>query len=410
MKESFKIKDYWLLNHPDDHSSGTEWEESKWTIHEGDTWYLLSGPKLMSSWAHGVYKRFCQITFRTSDLSIEKVFTNETMISQGSEFTQSEAEKFAERVKEDWEKMRNGEDSSKTFVFVMRNPTQKFLSGLIQDTISNYYEDPWISHFSNPANKEFKEDFNRLMFEKGHSLDLIEEFMNSDTNVDAWKLDRKFLQIYKDALMIPIEWYFESPTPAWRTHMNMDIFILHKILFHSQHSKNRNFNNKMVRIVDMDKECVGTVLNKLSGKEEKYNYNRLPDGSEYGLAPDRVSGKPAQAGEHNIRGKLMKFLIFEGIFAEEKYLNKIKFLLSGREYCWFEIMNKLYPWHMYDKTLGIEKKPFSAYKDTYGITDWENFTNRGREPEDYVEADMYDAQTYTHFYNFFYGDIEKFLK
>ena len=405
MKDSFKIKDYWLERQGSDHIKSESWEESRWTIHEGDTWYLINGPKLMSSWAHGAHKRFCEISFRTSDLSIDQVHTNEKMLAQGSEFTQPEAEKFAKRVTADWEKLRNGENSSKTFVFVMRNPTQKFLSGLIQDTISNFYEDPWRAHFSNPENKEFKEDFNRLMFEKGHSLDLIEEFMNSDSNVDAWSLDRKFLGIYKDALMIPIEWYFESPIPAWRTHMNMDIFILHKILFHSQHSKNRNFNNQMVRIVDMDKECVGTVLNKLSGKEEKYNY-----GGEYGLDSGRVIGKPAQAEEFNIRGKLMKSLIFEGIFDKEEYLNKIKFLLSGREYCWFEIMNKLYPWHMYDKALGIEKKPFSAYKDTYGITDWENFTNRGRKPEDYVEADMYDAETYTHFYNYFYGDLDKFLK
>ena len=73
-------------------------------------------------------------------------------------------------------------------------------------------------------------------------------------------------------------------------------------------------------------------------------------------------------------------------------------------------MNKIYPWHMYDKALGIEKKPFSAYKDTYGITDWENFRNRGRDADNKIEVDMYDAYTYTHFYNFFYGDIEKFLK
>ena len=422
MKDSFKIKNYWLERQGDSATKLESWEESKWTIHEGDTWYLLSGPKLMSSWAHGAHRRFCEIYFKTSDLTISDISTNETMLSQHSEFTQSEAEKFAERVREDWEKMRNGLEPSKTFVFVMRNPTQKFLSGLIQDTISNFYEDPFNNHFGNPKNKEFKEDFNRLMFEKGHSLDLIEEFMNSEIHIDSWTLDRKFLKIYKDALMIPVEWYFDIQTPQWRTHMNMDMFILHKMIFHSQHSKNRNFNNQKIRIVDMDKECVGTVLNKLSGIEKKYDYNRLPDGGEYGDR-DRIHddddkhdvfnpehGKPGIAQDYNIRGQLMKYLVFEGIFENEDYLAKIAFLISGREYCWFELMNKIYPWHMYDKALGIEKKPFSAYKDKYGITDWENFRNRGREPEDYIKVDMYDAYTYTHFYNFFYGDVERFLK
>ena len=151
MKDSFKIKDYWLERQGDSATKLESWEESKWTIHEGDTWYLLSGPKLMSSWAHGAHRRFCEIYFKTSDLTISDISTNETMLSQHSEFTQSEAEKFAERVREDWEKMRNGLEPSKTFVFVMRNPTQKFLSGLIQDTISNFYEDPFNNHFGNDS-------------------------------------------------------------------------------------------------------------------------------------------------------------------------------------------------------------------------------------------------------------------
>ena len=80
MKDSFKIKDYWLERHGSDHIKSESWEESRWTIHEGDTWYLINGPKLMSSWAHGAHKRFCEISFRTSDLSIDQVHTNEKML------------------------------------------------------------------------------------------------------------------------------------------------------------------------------------------------------------------------------------------------------------------------------------------------------------------------------------------
>ena len=123
MKDSFKIKDYWLERHGSDHIKSESWEESRWTIHEGDTWYLINGPKLMSSWAHGAHKRFCEISFRTSDLSIDQVHTNEKMLAQGSEFTQPEAEKFAKRVTADWEKLRNGENSSKKLAEIIAGAT-----------------------------------------------------------------------------------------------------------------------------------------------------------------------------------------------------------------------------------------------------------------------------------------------
>ena len=395
MKDSFKIKDYYLDTNR--HEATIEsWEYSDWTIHEESNFYLVCGPKLMSSWAHGKFRKFSNIKFQTSDLSIFNIQSDDVL--------------HKKTIMDDWEKIRIGENSSKPFIFIMRNPTQKLLSGLIQDTVFNYYpnDGTFKDHFDNPQHKEFKEDYKKLMVSKGYSESLIEEFMNSNIYTDAYLIEEKYLRIYQDTLMIPVDWYFDCGTPSWRTHMNMDIFILHKMMFHADHSKCRRFNTNMIRIVDMDKECVGTVINKLNGKEKRYNYKEVAEGVERGnrdsgnSSDEFLYGKPGYLKDHNIKTKLMKFSIFEKIFGNDEYLSKIKFLNSGREYCWFELMNKLYPLHMYDKALGIEKKPFSAYKDTYGITEYENLKG--------VEVDMYDATTYTHFHKYFHCDLQSFIK
>jgi hypothetical protein len=320
---------------------------SSWEVSLYDNFCIFNLPKLASSllrgWNSTNNNLLCEafVTFNTD--------TGKIIESQCKEGI-GDGNKHLETLVNMWNKQFDGAPSEYKFIFLMRNPTHKFISGIMEDTFVRTYG---LSTF-NECLTEFSTlylNWKHNMIELGHSKTMLDEFKNDNVPINCkTSIKEKYLDIYRDTILMPFKEYIKSNT-YHQPHTSIDIFFLHSLVLKST---KRTFSNSAIRIFDLDKENILQLLKELIGSV--VDDQSKVDKDHY-LHPDAT----------NTRGDLPRLIFYEYIIHNTEVLNHIKKLVRLDEYCWFELINKLYPNHLYEKVMSDTISPYNHYKKRYYI-------------------------------------------
>lgn len=320
---------------------------SSWEVSLYDNFCIFNLPKLASSllqgWNSCNNNLLCEafVTFNTDTGKIIKSNTKDGI---------GDSNKHLETFTNIWNKQFDGEPSEYKFIFLMRNPTHKFISGIMEDTFVRTYGGESNLPTFNESLTKFSTlylNWKHNMIELGHSKTMLDEFKNDNVPINCkTSIKEKYLDIYRDTILMPFKEYIKSNT-YHQPHTSIDIFFLHSLVLKST---KRTFSNSAIRIFDLDKENILQLLKELIG-------------SDVGIQELAA----ADTDGTNKRGDLPRLIFYEYIIHNTEVLNYIKKLVRLDEYCWFELINKMYPKHLYEKVMSDTISPYNHYKKRYYI-------------------------------------------
>ena len=320
---------------------------SSWEVSLYDNFCIFNLPKLASSllqgWNSCNNNLLCEafVTFNTDTGKIIKSNTKDGI---------GDSNKHLETFTNIWNKQFDGEPSEYKFIFLMRNPTHKFISGIMEDTFVRTYGGESNLPTFNESLTKFSTlylNWKHNMIELGHSKTMLDEFKNDNVPINCkTSIKEKYLDIYRDTILMPFKEYIKSNT-YHQPHTSIDIFFLHSLVLKST---KRTFSNSAIRIFDLDKENILQLLKELIGSDVCIQE----------LAAADTDGT-------NKRGDLPRLIFYEYIIHNTEVLNYIKKLVRLDEYCWFELINKMYPKHLYEKVMSDTISPYNHYKKRYYI-------------------------------------------
>ena len=302
-------------------------------IFESKKFYLQTTAKTASSWCNNKFGEPNNITFKINTLkgypdAIEK--------------DDSEQTKYVK----DWNSLMNGKSCKKDFVFLIRNPLEKVVTGFIQDVI--------LSEINESSPKSLL--FQKYLLDLGYSQYEVTSFCNHYNPLFHTQRDRgKNFQTFPDVanfgpdnIYLPIFYtMIESLVDHWCTNiprvinevnqghkMSNLLFVLKLLTFPPP-----NVDISKIHIMDINRQNIGESLNM------KY-------------------GMKIKTGKMHAREPMFKHMVF-GAF--KKHIELLSAFLSTELTIYSEIINKLYPSENY---INGKKLPVGVFNtEDYCIND-----------------------------------------
>lgn len=247
-------------------------------FYEYENFYIFSQPKVASSWLHNLY-----YDDRTKE-NTQSFYLNQLT------FEIQESTHLPNSFLENWKKFVNDEEIEKDFVFLMRDPITKTITGLLQDVIYDklnlIIQD--IKNYQNLKSDEIDELYNF------HVNQPFEEWWRNPTFEINNKIE-KILSILVDKIIQDIFNDVQTILKIRDGHSSTNYFFLHRLL------KNLKKNQSKIKIIDIEKENIFDYL--------KQTYN-LSKSNEFKNSVNKTA-------------PIIKKLIFESI-----YKNRQQFFLS----------------------------------------------------------------------------------
>lgn len=244
--------------------------------------YILTLPKVASSWLFDLSHTYPEIMdinskddFNASTLTINQKNLNILHLDEVTSYKIDDIEK-------DWSKLISGNnDLSRNFIFLLRNPVNKFVSGLMQDVLYGAPDDnnidpldvtkhKFLDYFVDYSNKEYLEKFislnNQYQIGNPHWWTADGEYWDNDFVEDVvnYWIDKKLDKFFRDGLNVMH--YKEG-------HKESNIYLYHKLLFNSKINRNN------IKILDIDTENlydyiithydIQSIISDVSYKEER---------------------------------------------------------------------------------------------------------------------------------------------
>jgi len=300
-------------------------------IFESKKFYLQTTAKTASSWCNNKFGEPNNITFKINTLkgypdAIEK--------------DDSEQTKYVK----DWNSLMNGKSCKKDFVFLIRNPLEKVVTGFIQDVI--------LSEINESSPKSLL--FQKYLLDLGYSQYEVTSFCNYYNPLFHTHRGKNF-QTFPDVasfgpdnIYLPIFYtMIESLVDHWCTniprvinevnqgHKMSNLLLVLKLLTFPP----PNVDISKIHIMDINRQNIGESLNM------KY-------------------GMKIKTGKMHAREPMFKHMVF-GAF--KKHIELLSAFLSTELTIYSEIINKLYPSENYIKG---KKLPVGVFNtEDYCIND-----------------------------------------
>ena len=239
--------------------------------------YVLTLPKIASSWLFELFKHNPQLR----DIPTDKIHLNDANQISINQLTLTTNSFDINCISydiidfcKDWEKLLKGISFDMEFVFLMRNPIDKFIVGFMQDELFKNFQ------IDSPIIIELLEKYknkNELdIFYKFHK----EEFLKYN-NSEWWHTPN--LELPNDVYNV-LSYLIKNILQNWMSdiknitqyrtgHKNTNLFLYYKLLFNSKIDKTK------IKILDIDYENIFKYLNKKYELEldteydQKYNPN-----------------------------------------------------------------------------------------------------------------------------------------
>lgn len=285
--------------------------------------YIITLPKIASSWVSDLTSTYPEIL----DINLNKEFYGSVLrINQINldvkKYDEVSSYNF-DNVQQDWYKLINGNsDISRNFLFLLRNPVNKFISGTMQDVLYenkevpeadplNINSDEFLKYFVDYPNKNYVEkvkEYDKIFRrDSPHWWTIDGDYWNYSALIDVidYWIKQKLSNFFSSGFNFR-EYKSE--------HKLSNIYLYHKILFNSNIDKNK------IKILDIEKENIYDYL------INQYNLSDTISNTSY-------------KDPRNATGKVFKKLIIENI---KNYSSIIEIVLREDILMYIDIYKKLY--------------------------------------------------------------------
>lgn len=285
--------------------------------------YIITLPKIASSWVSDITSTYPEILdidlnkeFYGSILGFNQINLDITPSNEVSSYN-------FDTVQHDWYKLINGNNEiSRNFLFLLRNPVNKFISGTMQDVLYENKEDPETDPL-NINSDEFLKYF--VDYPNKNYLEKVKEYdkIFRTTSPHWWTIDGDYWN-YRPLIDVIDYWIKQKLSNFFSLGFNVreyksdhklsNIYLYHKILFNSNIDKNK------IKILDIEKENIYDYL------INQYNLSEIISDTSY-------------KEPRNGTGKVFKKLIIKNI---KDYLNTIQIVLKEDIFMYIDIYKKIY--------------------------------------------------------------------
>jgi hypothetical protein len=290
-------------------------------IYITDKFYYCCNPKVASSWA---YKMFGKGEYK--GLEHRDSFDIATMQLNRRNDIDYIKDELVQELYRDWESLLNGKSCRKDWVFVIRNPIEKMITGYIQDV------------FLKQTNREALDNpiFLKHIKSIGYNKAEIDAFIhyyevtadNRFPNVQSFGTNNEFMPMYYDIVKSMVDMWAEDTTRVINEinydHKESNLMFILKLLTFPPNG----FDSSKIRVIDIDRQNLGATLKNL-----------------YGL-------QNIDTSKQHARELGFKFLVFKSF---KEHFPLIYSMLAHEALIYVEIINKLYPHEMYKLNINEHK-------------------------------------------------------
>lgn len=308
--------------------------------------WILTKEKIASTWLkthfnyEWVYVKFNQ---QTLEIEIEEYENQDNKIINLDSYNE-----ISQKFKKEWNLFRNNLESEKKFMFLIRNPIHKFISGWIQDNIirkvnSGFLEQEQKRLYNFFSNTQV-DNFIQYIRDTIEKEDLLGPRYFPDVN----EIPLIHKDIYEEFILPSDGSFFKQNTNSLfidmtTGHVEQDLFMIWNILFKNPY----NLNLNKIKILDIDIENLESVL---------INDYNLPINKKNTF--------------YHTRGTYLKNKTY-------RYMTKYHRIINGifnlQLFLWFEIISKIYPQELNNDISKL--KSFESYKEKYYISKESDFFN-----------------------------------
>lgn len=271
--------------------------------------YLLTIPKIASSWVYQLYEYHPE--FRDNggyDINMDNNNVDLHQLTLAIN-PNNDTSKDVFQFYNDWNKLLKGNTPDIDFIFLMRNPVEKLISGVMQDIILNKLSQENI--FDNITN-----------YRNIHNLNEFKKFNydNIQNNEREWWFNPNLIwsEIVSDVMSHIINnmidnWMsdVENLSQLKNGHKTINLFLYYKILFNSKLDLNK------IKILDIDSENLYKYLTNTYSIEINKNLDE----------------------KINLSASFIKNLVKKSL---RKYENILSVLLETDSLLYCDLHNKLY--------------------------------------------------------------------
>ena len=316
---------------------------SRYIVFNHNDCWILTKEKIASSWLKAQFEFTyieLQINPHTLDVEYIKLPHHDLHVSD------EQFSKLKEKFFNDWNNFINGSEEN-NFIFLIRNPVNKFMTGWVQDRIIAKLNTAFIETEKERLSAYFSvgEVDNFLKFSLEQS-NIRNEATPQRIFPEIESLPEIFKDIYEEFCFPRNPVLLEEnakqliENTITTGHTSQTLYILWKFLFKSKYTK--------LHVIDIDLEDLEYVL------LNKFN---LP-----------ISPKP---NDKYVRLEYMRNKTYRYLSNQYVVINAF---LETELFFWFEIISKIYPKSMYDaEKLPMGIKEMSEYKKRYFIPEHFNF-------------------------------------
>lgn len=221
------------------------------------SFYIFSLPKIASSWLYQFFKKINGYDFSSELFDANVVNIDENTLTLSVNQNDNITSFIPKDILNDWNSEKSGIVTNKDFIFLIRNPIDKFFGGFMQDVIlPKFHHDRNRYLLDSPENLEIIKNYSNK-----HHLNQFIEYNRTASIINSnWFLNLNNRPSFvHDVISYLIDSYvdkfFSNPNNIkhYRTdHKTSNLFLCYKLLFNS------NFNK--IKIIDIDIEDINSVL------------------------------------------------------------------------------------------------------------------------------------------------------
>jgi hypothetical protein len=258
---------------------------------------------------------------------------------------------YQQKFESDWNNLISNNNKSTNFIFLLRNPINKFVTGWVQDSIMRKVNDDYLyieqERLSNFFEKEEVDSFINYVIDTINQ----ERMLGPRYFPDVQEIPLKYKDIFEEFCFPKNNDFFKNDIETFLNltttgHPAENLYLVWRLCF----EKSINFDCNNVHIIDIDLQDIDLTLSKKFGiefAEKNVNYNK--------------------------RGDYLKNKAY--IYLSQNHFS-VNSILQIEMLFWYEIISKLYPKELYESdTLPPLLKPLSSYKKKYFIPEHLDFYN-----------------------------------
>lgn len=219
--------------------------------HSTKHFYVITLPKIASSWLNDFLMNNSNLI---DDSNYSLKYDSSILIDKIS-LDITEDEQFSSNFynfnlfKDDWYNLFNKNGETKDYIFLIRNPIKKFISGIIQDILLDDIDtksNTFLNYFVNYKNKDNLDKF----------LELDDKLRQ--TELHWWTVDDTYFEdfvvdVVNHWVEVKVDNFFTNELKIIQfksDHKISNIFLIHKLLFNS------SINEEKIKILDIDEESI----------------------------------------------------------------------------------------------------------------------------------------------------------